>query len=891
MARRGVERMLAWFPWYRRRSREVELERELRDHLELEAEEQQAAGLSAQEASRAAHLALGNTRRIEEDVRAAWGLRWLEILLQDLRYGLRMLGKSPGFSAVAVLTLALGIAANTTVFSGVNAFLLREASVHDPDRVAVISSVNPANVWAADRSTVSALDYFDWRAESASFSNMAAADFDDFTVGGSGVAPQWVPGARVSASFFNALGVFPARGRAIRPDENQAGRDGVVVLSYRLWQDRFGGDPHVIGRLMKVNGNPSTIIGIMPRGFELPQFDVDFWVPLVPLRDNLFGSARDDRYLYVFGRLKPGVSERGANVEMQTIAQRLAQAHANTNRGWGAKVWTLHQYSVADSGTEVAFIFISVAVGFVLLIACVNLAGLLLARNAARQREFAIRSALGAGRFRLARQIFTECLLLSVVGGGLGTLLAVWGVRLLRSGINWSEGATAIARGITIDTHVLVFTLAACAASALLFGLLPAIRAANHDAGDSLKGRGHSSSGPERNRLQRLLVVSQLALSLFLLVGAGLFVDLFIEEVHASVGFNWHNLLTAQVPLRGLKYLSPQRQKQFFGRAQEHLAALPGVQSVALASALPFSFPGYIRFTVEGHPEINASEKPWTGYFAISPGYFATTQIPLLRGREFASSDTAGSVPVAIVNQAFGNRFFRGKDPIGRHIQLDGHKQSDEIVGVVGNIREFLGQTEPRPELFVPFEQEPSGTMSFIVRTRTNDPAGFSGLIRQAVWAVDPDQAVTEIRTMDRVVADSAQGDDVMAGLMGSFALLALFMAAMGIFGLLSYVVGQRTHEMGIRLALGSEPGQILRLVLRSGMTLVAFGTSAGFLAALALPKLVTAAFSQGDFGMVHTALVLAGGPTVLLAVGFAACYVPARRAMRVDPMVALRYE
>jgi predicted permease len=868
-----------------------ELDDELHDHLERKTEEYVANGMAREEARRQARLDLGGIEQTKEKCRDARKVSWIHDLVQDLNYGLRILRKSPGFTAVAVVTLALGIGANTTVFSTLNAFLLREPPVRRPDRVAVISSVNPANVWAADRTAVSALDYSDWHVQSTSFTGMAAADFDHFTVSGGGSAPQWVPGARVSASFFDVLGVYPSVGRPIQPDENQAGRDQVVILSDRLWQERFGGDPSVVGQFMQVNGNRCTVIGVMPREFQLPQFQAEFWLPLVPLRDNLFGSGRDARYLYVFARLKAGLTERQANAEMQAIAERLAQAHPDTNRGWGAKVRTLHQFAVADSGSEVASIFISVAVGFVLLIACTNLTSLLLARNAARRQEFSVRSALGAGRLRLARQLLTECLLLSSAGGGLGILLAFWGVGFLRSETNWSEQVMTLARRMTVDSHALFFTLALSVTAALLSGLVPTIQGVQEHAGEGLKDRGHSSAGPGRNRLQRLLVIGQLALSLFLLVGAGLFVDLFVEEVHASVGFNSHNLLAATVPLRGLQYFSPRSQKQFFERARQRLATLPGVQSVALATALPFSFPNYVQFTIEGHPVAQPAEEPGSGYFAISPAYFETTQIPLLRGREFASSDTLSSAPVAVVNQAFANRFFPGQNPVGQHIRLDGRKQSSEIVGVVGNIREYLGQTQLRTELFVPFEQEPSGTMSFIVRTRTDNPASISDSLPRVVWAVDADQAIADIRTMERVIADSAQGDNLMAGLMASFALLALFMAAIGVFGLLSYVVGQRRHEMGIRLALGSEPRQILRLVLRRGMTLVVIGTAAGFLAALALPKLVAASFSTADFGAVHSTFVLAAGPIILLLVGLGACYVPARRAVRVDPMVALRYE
>jgi predicted permease len=516
----------------------------------------------------------------------------------------------------------------------------------------------------------------------------------------------------------------------------------------------------------------------------------------------------------------------------------------------------------------------------------------LLARNAARQREFSIRSVLGAGRLRLARQLLTECLLLSLAGGSLGILFAFGAVRAVQSQLNWNEYAVAMAKEVTVDIRVLIFTIAVSVAAAILFGLAPAIQIARRDPNDGLKegGRG-STPGRARNRLQRCLVMAQLALSVFLLVGAGLFVQSFLAEMRASTGFNSRNLLTASVSLRGLEYFQPPRQKQFFESVLQRLANLPEAQSATLTSDLPFSFPAHVRLTLEGHPVSKPEDRPTCGYFAVSPGYFATTQIPLLQGRAFTESDTADSAPVVIIDEAFAKRYFANENAIGRHIRFEheDHRQSpwSEIVGISANVNEYPAQQKSRPHIFVPFAANPAGTMYIVVRTHA-DPAIASNSLRSAVWAVDGDQAVTGVRTMDRVIADSLQGDDLMSEMMGTFALLALLMAACGIFGVLSYVVGQRTHEMGVRLALGSEPRQILQLVIRDGMTLVGIGTAIGFLISLALPVLVASSF-QGFPG--HSVPVLVLAPVVLILVGFLACYVPARRAMRVDPMVALRHE
>src|SRR5438309_1529545 len=810
---------------FRRAQADQELDDELRDHLERKTEEYVAQGMAQGEAHRRARLDLGGIEQTKEKCRDARRANWIQDFVHDLRFGLRMLRKAPGFTAVAVITLALGISANTTIFSTVNAFFLRKPPIRDPDRVVIVSSVSPEkNTYAPDRIPVSAPDYLDWRAQDKSFDGMAAADFEDFTISG-GTAPERVAGARVSSNFFEVLGVGPAMGRTFLPEENQWGRDHSVILSDELWKGRFGGDPRVLGHLVKINGQNHTVAGVMPRPFRLWDFEARLWIPLTFSPDDLRPPSRSTRLLRVFARLKPGTDERKATAEMQTITQRIAEAHKDTNKGWGASVMSLQRYSIADSNSETATAFLMAAVGFVLLIACTNLANLMLARNSIRQREFIIRSALGAGRFRLARQLFTECLLLSIAGGGLGILGAFWGVRLLRSQFNWNEGALEMAKEISVDSRVLIFTLAISLGAGILFGLAPAIQIVRQDASDGLQegGRG-GTAAPRRLRLQRL-------------------------------------------------------------------ANLPGVQSAAGATDLPYNFPGYVPFTVEGHPVTKPDDQPKSGWFTVSPGHFATLQVPLLQGREFTSSDTADASPVVIVNEAFARRFFGGENPVGRHIRLDlgdrNQNRWSEVVGVVGNVMEFLGQVQPRPQIFVPFAAHPSQLMRFIVRTRT-DPLSLSDSLRHAVWAVDPDQAVTEIRTMDRVIRDSGAGDDAMAQTMGVFALLGLLMAAVGIFGVVSYLVEQRTQEMGIRLALGAEPAGVLRLMIRKGMALVGVGTGIGILVSLGLPKLAAAEFENFHF---HSIWVLIFAPVVVVLTGFAACYLPARRAMRVDPMVALRYE
>jgi predicted permease len=880
---------------FHRQKADEELEEELRDHLELKTQQYISQGMTPQEARRAALLEMGGIEKRKEECRDARRITWLQDLLQDIRYGLRILGKSPGFTTVAVLTLALGIGANTIIFSVVNAVMYRKPPVPEPDRLMIVSSASAVDSSAPDRvfsqPPVSAPDYLDWRAQSSSFSTMAAAEFDSFTISG-GTTPERASGGRVSHEFFNVLGVAPAFGRTILPGEDQPGHDQVVILSDELWKSKFGGDPNVLGRLLKINGNACAVIGVMPPSFRLPSFMAKLWIPLVLSHANLGPSGRDGRYLRIFARLKPGIHVRQASAEMATIAQRIAQALPETNRGWGAGVMSLQQYGIADMNAGPPLAFLMAAVAFVLLIACANIANLLLARNSARQREFTIRGVLGAGRLRLARQLLTECLLLAFAGGCLGIVFGYGGLHALLPQFNWNEDAVVVAKEITIDGHVLGVTLAIILLCSILFGLAPALQFWRGNASSGLKEGGRGTTiGPERHRMQRLLVAAQLALSLFLLVGAGMFAGQFIQEMHANTGLNPRNMLTASISLRGLEYSQPQRQKSFYELVLRGLAGSPGVQSAAVTSDLPFNFPDSVAFNAENRAVARPEEHPMCGHFAVSPEFFATTQIPLLQGREFTASDNADSVPVAIVNEAFARRYFPGENPLGRRIRIDpAHRageQWSEIVGVAGNVNEYLGQAEPHPEIFEPFLAHPSSSMYLMLRTRT-DTALFADSLRRAVWAEDADQAITDVRTMPRVIADSSQGDDLLAELMGAFAGIALLIAAIGIYGVLSYLVSQRTHEMGIRMALGAKPDEVLLLVIRNGMKLVVTGAAIGFLVSLSLPKLIAAGFNDFRF---HAAWVIALAPVVIIAVGLVACYIPARRAMRVDPMVALRYE
>ena len=902
---------------FRRGQFHRELDEEMQHHLALSAEARVEAGVAPEEARFAAERVLGNTLCLREESQDMWTVRWLEELGQDIRYGLRMLVKNPGFTAVAVLTLALGIGVNSTIFSVVSTMLLRKPPVHDPDRLMMLLSRNLGAAAASDesnRSPVSPLDFLDWRAQARSFSGVAAASSFEgdesqthVTVSG-GDQPERVPGAQVSANYFQVLGVSPALGRGFLPGEDQAGHDRVAILRADLWKRSFGADPRVLGRTVKVNGETYTVVGVMPDTFkQMWVFPEQLWIPLAFTPAQLAPATRADRSLSVFGRLKPGATEAQARSELETIARRIASNNPQTNKDWGANVLTLQDYAIQESNADTALAFLMAAVGFVLLIACANLANLLLARNANRQREFAIRSALGAGRFRVARQLLCECLLLALLGGGLGLLFAAWGLHLLRGAFNWNEWSILIAEQLSIDHNVLWFTLAASAATAVIFGLAPAFRASRRDPNAGLKESSRSAtSSREHHRLQNLLVTGQLALSLILLVGAGLFVENFIEEMQAKPGMNPHNVLTASVALTGTAYKDPERQADFFKSVLHSLANSPEVESAAVTSDLPFTFPGRAHFVIEGQPQSQADAKDWrlswAGYFAVSPGYFGVTQIPLREGREFTPADDTNSAPVVIVNEAFAHRFFPNQNPLGHYLSVspegapnnaDSNSGSTqrpwrEIVGVVGDVNEYVGQTIWRPHVFVPFLQRPEGSMNLVVRLRA-DPSGFAASLRRAAWSVDKDQPVTNIRTMDRVLHDSGQGDDIMAELMGAFGLIALLMAAIGIYGLIAYLVGRRTHEVGVRMALGARGREVLLLVLGGSMRMVLAGVGLGLLISLTMPHLINASFQS--MHMTHSGWILAGTPLAVISVAIASCYVPARKASKVDPMTALRCE
>jgi putative ABC transport system permease protein len=820
----------------------------------------------------------------------------METLLQDIRFGLRMLRSNPGFTAVAVATLALGIAANTTIFSAVNGWMLRPPRIKDPAGVVVVVTVDPAKGpgWGWDRQPVSAFDFVAWREQSHAFEDMVASEGNDFALTGKG-EPERLAGMRVSASYFDALGVSTALGRTFLPGEGQPGRDPVVILSHGLWQRRFGSNPRVVGEVVRLNDESYTVVGVMSSSYRLGVYGgPQLWTPLVFPPESVLPAARGDRRLEVLARLKSGVSVETAKAEMVALAQRSEQAYPGTSKGWSATAMSIQHY-IADE-FEIGMGLQMGVVIFVLLIACANIASLQLARGAERQREFAVRAALGASRFRLVRQLFVESLLLALAGGGLGLLLASWGVDLLRSGLGGVGSVASAAAEVTIDRTVVAYTLGISIITAILFGLAPAFYQTALDLHSTLKEGGRTGSQSRvRHRTRSVLVTAQIALALVLLIGAGFFVQEFLDRVHAGFGIDPNQVLTANISLSRTRYKDPSKQAAFFQEAIQGLEALPGVISAGATSPLVLGdYEPIVTFSIEGKPGLSRTERARTDYFAISPDYLRTLRIPLIRGRNFLPSDAAQARPVALVNQAFVRRYFPNEEPVGKRIRLDtnGSDRPDwsEIVGIVGNVRDSFDQRNDIPQSYEPYPQKPSSVMTLVVRTRS-DPAAFAPMLRRAVWGVDKDQPITAVHTMNQLIAESGAAGVVASTLVGSFAALGLALAAVGVFGVMAYTVAQRTNEIGIRMALGAQGSEVLRMVVRKGMVIGAFGIGIGL--ALAVPLVWL------KLGLVNDEVLPFDqrGPVFLAAVllisiaALLASYIPARRATKVDLMVALRCE
>jgi putative ABC transport system permease protein len=801
--------------------------------------------------------------------------------LQDLRYGIRLLIKNPGFSAIAVLTLALGIGGNTAIFSVVNAVLLRPLPYPNPEQLAMVWMDNRKQGVHDD--ITSYPNFVDYKQQNQSFQDLAGFANYRPNLTGDG-EPEELTGAVVTANFFSVLGVSPVIGRGFAPEEEQPGSDQVVVLSDGLWKRRFGGDPGIVGQKIMLSGNPHDVIGVMPPGFQFPS-KAEIWRPLA-LSDRL-RQARGSFWLAVVGRLRPAVTPSQAQADMDTIAARLEQDFPQQNAGFGINVVSLREQSVG--GVRPALLVLLGAVAFVLLIACANVANLLLARGAERQKELAIREALGARRRRIVAQLLTESMLLAIVGGAAGLLLAFWSVDLL--GTLRPANLPRLDQ-IRIDREVLAFNLVVSLLTGLLFGLVPALQASRPDLNETLKEGGRGGTGSRATqRMRGVLVVSEIALALVLLVGAGLMVRSFWELGRVDPGFNPSGVLTLRLSLPRTKYAEGKQVITFYRQLEERVEQLPGVQAVgATTSILLEKLPNSSTFSIEGRPVEPQGQRLELPYDAVSPDYFRTMGVAVLRGREFTEQDTSDSPPVAVINETMAKRYWPDDDPIGKRFKFGDPDNKDPWINIVGVVRDTRRQGLDAPiriESFMTHSQYTARSMSIVVRAPGDHPA-LAAAVRDSIWSLDKDLPVPEISTVDRLLSESMSQRRLSLVLLATFAGVALILAAIGIYGVISYSVHQRSHEMGIRLAMGAQSVDLIKLVLKRGVMLAAIGVGLGLGGAVILTRLMSSllfgvsATDPWTFAVI--ALLLAG-------VALLATYIPARRATKVDPMIALRYE
>jgi putative ABC transport system permease protein len=796
----------------------------------------------------------------------------METLLQDLRYGVRALRKNPGFSTVAVLTLALGIGASTAMFTLVNSVLLRPLQYREPERLVMLWERNPRG---RERNQVSPANFFAWRREAKSFGDLAASFDQPLNLSGAGVAEE-VLARLTTANYFSVLGAGARHGRTYLPGEDA---ENTAVISHDLWRRRFGGDPAAVGRTIQVNGQALTVVGVMPADFRSVGGRPDLWVPVQ------WSEEGTGRFLSVVGRLRPGATFEQARTEMVAIGRRRAQAYPEINRDWGVNPVPLHEQVTGD--VKPALLVLLGAVGILLLIACANVANLLLGRAAARNKEIAVRLSLGATRARVIRQTLTESLVLAGVAGALGLLLAVWGTETL---VRVLPPDLALPRldEVRVDGRVLGFALAVSLLTGVLFGIAPALLGSAVNLAETLREAMRGTTGG-RSRLRGALVVAEVALAVVLLVGAGLLGRSLQRLLEVDPGVRTGHVLTMRMILAGPRYQDDAALRGFMGALLPRLQALPGARSAGGEMYLPLTGDkighGFFR---DDRPLPRPGEELPMDLRVVAGDYFSTLGIPLLRGRAFDARDHERAPTVFVVNQALAREYFPGENPVGKRISYEwGDTISGEIVGVVGNVREMGPKEEPAPAVYRPYAQWPSQRMTVVLRT-DGDPRALAAAAGRVVREIDPDQPVAQVRTMEQVLGETVARPRLNLYLLGGFAGVALLLAAIGLYGIVSYSVTQRRHEIGVRVALGAKDGDVLRLIVRQGMGLTALGLLVGLAAALAATRVMRSLL----FGVAATdPLTLAGVAAFLAAVALLASWLPARRATRVDPMVALRAE
>ncbi len=804
----------------------------------------------------------------------------MEALWQDIRFGVRMLRKSPGFTAAALVVLALGIGANSAIFSVVNAVILRPLPYRDADRLVILQEFNPQQ--SEEPISVSYSNFVDWRNQSQSFDQMAAIGSQDFILSGGG-EPERVQAATVTDNLFESLGVAPIIGRAFSDDEEKAGGAPVALISYGLWQRRFGANPDLSGKTISLDDATFSVIGVMPSGFQIPSEHIDVWMPLVPNTPEIFLKNRAIHVFIALARLKPGVTLEQSQTEMSMIAGRIQQQYPDADPGHAIQLKSLHEVMVGTIRPSLFVLF--GAVVFVLAVACANVVNLMFARAASRQKELAIRTALGAVRLRIIRQLLTESLLLAFAGGGLGLLLALWGVDWLVAGM---PDYIPRSSEIGIDSQVLGFTFLVSLLTGAISGTMPAFQASRPDLNEVLKEGGRASASFARSRTRNMLVVAEIALSLVLLIGAGLMIDSFRRLQKVNPGFRADNLLTMEVSLPNSRYPNTSQVISFYKELPQKLKAIPGVEAASAVNRLPISGGDSLgELTIEGRP-FPSGEAPSASYRRALPNYFQTMGIPLIYGREFDARDN-GETKVVLINGEMARRYWPDKDAVGKRIKI-GPPEGEPwltIVGVVGDVKNTGLSAEPALATYEPHAQRPWSTMNLVVRT-AGDPMNLASTIRDAIRATDQELPVLKVSSMEKRISASVTSERFNTLLMSIFAGVALMLAAVGVYAVMSYTVNRRTHEIGVRMALGARRRDVVRLIVGQAVILVLAGVAIGLIAAFFLTRLMSSLLFQIS---PTDPAIFAAVALILLGVALGASFIPVRRAMKVDPMVALRCE